>query len=246
MDKNITYLLTDDRAYKIGTTTNLQNRIDTHRGSNPYVRLLCSSTAISEAFLLSLFADKRISGEWFDLAPDEVHRASDLIAGATPDEIAWVITHYIGSRSEMAFEKAYRVLSENLGVPPEQLRLYEPEINAAIVARRTTGVIHATEKFLFDYCPLKGRHDFSERDAVRLFNWYRVGSYDALEWLKQRNERGWTETNKLKAAKRDASDLALVLRYVENGQITATREEYISAVLQHGIDAPHILFSMNK
>jgi hypothetical protein len=62
----------ESRFYKIGMSSNFNNRLDTHQGSSPFnICVACAyyvgNMREEERALHSMFENKRIRGEWFDL-----------------------------------------------------------------------------------------------------------------------------------------------------------------------------------
>lgn len=62
----------ESRFYKIGMSSNFNNRLDTHQGSSPFnICVACAyyvgNMREEERALHLMFEDKRIRGEWFDL-----------------------------------------------------------------------------------------------------------------------------------------------------------------------------------
>ena len=65
------------RFYKIGMSSNFNNRFDAHQGSSPFD--LCVACVYyvgnmreEESILHVIFKDKRVHGEWFDLNYDDL------------------------------------------------------------------------------------------------------------------------------------------------------------------------------
>lgn len=77
-DRGVIYLLRSNVGYfKIGKSINLDRRVGQHLRDYPvsldviHVIHVMRMTKC-ETHLLSLFADKRLQGEWFELSPDDV------------------------------------------------------------------------------------------------------------------------------------------------------------------------------
>lgn len=67
-----TYIMYDERYYKIGRTANLENRISTMKTSNPFAQLLFYKEGDVEKELHETYKDKRVKGEWFNLDEGEL------------------------------------------------------------------------------------------------------------------------------------------------------------------------------
>ncbi len=79
------YLLQSDTYYKIGYTTNLENRLSTLQSGNPHTNIkvvlwIQTPEAKKWEFILhEMFADKRVFREWFNLADDDVRKIMKFI-----------------------------------------------------------------------------------------------------------------------------------------------------------------------
>lgn len=76
----LTYLITDGNLYKIGKSIDPEKRFKQLKTANPYIEMVCYGNGVSEAYLHSLFFQKRKSGEWFDLSDENLQKCVRLIS----------------------------------------------------------------------------------------------------------------------------------------------------------------------
>ena len=67
-----TYIIYDDKYYKIGKTKNLKNRMESMKTSNPHIKLLLFLDKDIEKDLHVKFKDRNITGEWFNLSKEDL------------------------------------------------------------------------------------------------------------------------------------------------------------------------------
>lgn len=67
-----TYLLYDGDYYKIGKSSQPDNRIHNLQTLNIRIIPVCYGLGVSEEFLHKRYAHRRVAGEWFELTKDEV------------------------------------------------------------------------------------------------------------------------------------------------------------------------------
>lgn len=79
------YVMECEGFYKIGYSANPEDRLINVQSQCPFpVRLVgyVSGDVRTEIYWQQLFAEKRVRGEWYKLAPDEV----EMILGSTHEE----------------------------------------------------------------------------------------------------------------------------------------------------------------
>jgi len=75
VNRPYTYLMTDGRHFKIGSSLNPHKRLKQIQTGNPFCKLLGYTKRFTEAQLHKRYKKYRVSGEWFDLPNKE---AADL------------------------------------------------------------------------------------------------------------------------------------------------------------------------
>lgn len=74
-----TYILKCQNLYKIGKSKNVDERIKTHRMSNPFLEHISTIGGDYEGVLHDEFKNKRRQGEWFVLTDDDLKRIPQII-----------------------------------------------------------------------------------------------------------------------------------------------------------------------
>lgn len=77
--EKLTYLITDGNLYKIGHSINPSQRLKQLKTGNPYIELICYGNGVTESYLHSLFFQKRMVGEWFNLSDENLEKCKRLI-----------------------------------------------------------------------------------------------------------------------------------------------------------------------
>jgi hypothetical protein len=155
----ITYLITDDRLFKIGKTSNMASRMLSHKTSNAFVRVICQGDGISEGMLHALYNEKRVSGEWFDLSPEDESRITSLILGEyiTEEEFHRAARYLFKSFRSDTYANTLTRIAEVIQTEPElldhhhgeALRSYWKDRRDETESRRQE-INHSIDQDLFD------------------------------------------------------------------------------------------------
>ncbi len=77
------YLMQSVEGYKIGMSATPKARLSSMKSHAPSIKLIHTFEAdqplVAEGYLHRRFSDSRISGEWFDLAPEDVERIKGIV-----------------------------------------------------------------------------------------------------------------------------------------------------------------------
>lgn len=78
-NEGFVYLAESNGLLKIGRTKNVTDRMASHAVSNPHIKLVRSYRTNHykhlELWLHERFSQSRVSGEWFNITPNQVYRA---------------------------------------------------------------------------------------------------------------------------------------------------------------------------
>ena len=73
MIKEYCYLMYDGKYYKIGKSIHPQKRLKQFKTANPNIEIVAISKLVAEKDLHSLYKNKNITLEWFDLTNEDVN-----------------------------------------------------------------------------------------------------------------------------------------------------------------------------